>query len=50
MKNIIKVDSFVKKKTRMKNSTMDGANNTRVSGIASNKNLMNDIKNKMNGE
>lgn len=38
MKNVKKVDNFVKKKTRLKNSTMDGANNKRVSGTTNNAN------------
>lgn len=36
MKNIRKVDNFVRKRTRLKNSRMEGANNTRVSGTSNN--------------
>lgn len=35
MKNMRKIDNFVKRKTKLSNSSMEGANNTRVSGTAS---------------
>ena len=43
MKNINKVDNFVRSKERLKSSTMDGANNRRVSGTVKNKEIMNNI-------
>ena len=41
MKNLRSVDEFVRHKTHLSNSTMDGANNKKVSG--NNKNLLNNI-------
>ena len=42
MKNLRSEDHFVRHKTHLSNSTMDGANNKKVSG--NNKNLLNNIK------
>ena len=42
MKNLRSEDNFVRHKTHLRNSTMDGANNKKVSG--NNKNLLNSIK------
>ena len=36
MSNLKKIDNFIKKKTRLSNSRMDGANNTKVSGASVN--------------
>lgn len=43
MKNLRSVDEFVKHKTHLSNSTMNGANNKKVSGTAKNKNLMDNM-------
>lgn len=43
MSNLKKVDRFVRKRTRLNEPTMDGANNERVSGILRNSNLMANI-------
>ena len=48
MKNLRSVDDFVRHKTRLSSSTMDGANNKRVSGTNKNKNLLNNVMNKIN--
>lgn len=49
--NLKKVDSFVRKRTRLDRSTMEGANNKKVSGTLRNSNLMekalDDIKSKL---
>ena len=44
MKNLRSVDEFVKHKTHLSNSTMDKANNKKVSGTTKNKDLLNNIK------
>ena len=46
MTNLKKIDNFIKKKTRLSNSRMDGANNTKVAGA--NANLTDQIIGKMN--
>ena len=47
MKNLRSVDEFVKHKTHLSNSTMDGANNKRISGTNKNKNLLNNVMEKI---
>ena len=47
MKNVRSVDNLVKRMTGLSNSTMDGANNTRVSGTVRNSSIMNDVINKI---
>ena len=47
MKNVRKVDNFVKKKTRLTNSVMEGANNTKVSGVQIKKGIVNDMVNQI---
>ena len=48
MKNLRSVDDFVRHKTRLSSSTMDGANNKRISGTNKNNNLLNNVMNKIN--
>ena len=54
MKNLRKVDNFVKKERGLSNSTMENANNTRVSGITGSKTfieqLTNEVKEKYKNE
>lgn len=47
MKNLRSVDDFVRHKTRLSSSTMDGANNKRISGTNKNKNLLNNVMDKI---
>ena len=47
MKNLRSVDDFVRHKTRLSSSTMDGANNKRISGTNKNKNLLNNVMEKI---
>ena len=48
MKNVRKVDNFVKKKTRLRNSTMEGANNNKVSGTSTTKSFTDKVLEKAN--
>ena len=47
MKNLRSEDHFIRHKTHLSNSSMDGANNKKVSGTTRNKNLVNDIINRI---
>ena len=47
MKNLRSEDRFVRHKTRLSNSRMDGANNKRISGTNKNKNLLNNVMDKI---
>ena len=47
IRNLRKIDNFVRKKTRLSNSRMEGANNTRVSGSHNNKDVLSKVVNKI---
>lgn len=47
MKNLRSEDHFVRHKNRLSNSRMDGANNNRISGTNKNKNLLNNVMEKI---